>query len=252
MVYVMTEEHKRKLRESNIGKKHNMSKENREKLSRLKKGKKLSKEVREAISKGHKKFYAVEENKKRLCEWLKGHSCTEETKRKIGEGNKGKVYSKESKEKISNSLKEYLKSESKEHLEERIRRSNSTKRSNNTFNSSKPEEDVHELLRKRYLNVHRQYSSELYPFACDFYIDELDLYIECHFGWMHGGKPFESIEDELYIKWKERSIAKPIYKQAIYTWTDLDVRKLNCFKENGLNYKIFYTFEEFMEWYNKE
>lgn len=40
-------------------------------------------------------------------------------------------------------------------------------------------------------NVKRQYKSELYPFACDFYIQNLDLYIECNFHWTHGGHKFD-------------------------------------------------------------
>jgi len=35
----------------------------------------------------------------------------------------------------------------------------------------------------------------------------------------------------------------------IYTWTDLDVRKLETFKKNNLNYKIFYTEKEFNKWF---
>lgn len=251
MSYKMTDEHRRKLREANKGKKHNMSLEAREKLSKLHKGKPLSDEIKKAISDGHKRYYADEDNKKRLCEWLKGHVCTEETKHKISESNRGKVYNEESRNKISNSVKAYLQTETEQHLQERIKKSNNTKRTNHTFNTSKPEEIVFELLQNKFNGIHRQYSSDLYRFACDFYIDELDLYIECHFGWMHGGKPFSGIDDELYMKWKERSEVKPIYKQAIYTWTDLDVRKLKTFKDNKLNYKIFYTFEEFIEWYNR-
>lgn len=252
MAYKMTEEHKRKLREANLGKKHNISSENRKKLSELKKGKQLSKETRKAISEGHKKFYSDEENKKRLCEWLKGHKCSEETKRKISESRKDVRYTQGSKEKISESLKEYFKTEDEEHLKRRLEKAIYTKRTNNTFNTSKPEENAHKLLKEKYPKVCRQYSSEVYPFACDFYIMELDLYIECHFGWMHGGKPFDSEEDVLYIKWKQKSMEKPIYKQALYTWTDLDVRKLKTFRKNKLNYKIFYTFEEFINWYNEK
>lgn len=248
MAYKMTEEHKRKLREANLGKKHNISPENRKKLSELKKGKRLSKEIRKAISDGHKRFYNNEENKKKLCEWLKGHRCSEETKRKISESRKDVRYTQESREKISGSLKEYFKTEDEEHLKKRLEKSVETKRMNNSFNSSKPEEDAYELIKEKYPDTHRQYSSDVYPFACDFYIKELDLYIECHFGWMHGGKPFNNEEDELYVKWKQRSIDKPIYKQALYTWTELDVRKLKAFEENKLNYRIFYTFKEFEEW----
>lgn len=35
----------------------------------------------------------------------------------------------------------------------------------------------------------------------------------------------------------------------IYTWTDLDPRKLQTFKQNNLNYKIFYNLDEFLDWF---
>ena len=41
------------------------------------------------------------------------------------------------------------------------------------------------------------------------------------------------------------------YDKIIYTWTDLDVRKLECFKDNNLNYKIFYSLNELKEWIEK-
>ena len=41
-------------------------------------------------------------------------------------------------------------------------------------------------------------------------------------------------------EWIEKSKNSNYYKNAIYTWTDLDVRKLNTFKSNNLNYEIIY------------
>ena len=38
-----------------------------------------------------------------------------------------------------------------------------------------------------------------YPFACDFYISSLDLFIECNYHWTHGGKPYEGTEDDKQI-----------------------------------------------------
>lgn len=39
-------------------------------------------------------------------------------------------------------------------------------------------------------NVCPQYTSERYPFLCDFYIKPLDLYIELNLYWTHGGHFF--------------------------------------------------------------
>jgi len=129
-----------------------------------------------------------------------------------------------------------------------------TQKRNHTFNSSKLEKHAYKMLQQKFKEVIFQYKSEKYPFKCDFYIPEKDLYIECHFGFFHNGKPFDKnniehlkeLEDiKLHANKFKRNNK---YKQLIYTWTDLDVRKLECFKKNNLNYKIFYTLDELKDW----
>lgn len=145
----------------------------------------------------------------------------------------------------------------KESIKLRQEKAYKTKKENGTFNISKQEDKVAQLLLKKFPNVIRQYRNELYPYDCDFYIPEQDLYIETNFFWTHGihNKKVlgafnkENLEHIAVLeKWKQKNTF--FYKQAIYTWTDLDVRKLECFKQNKLNYKIFYTMEEFNNWYN--
>ena len=65
-----------------------------------------------------------------------------------------------------------------------------SKRKNHSFNISKPEVESFNLLKEKYPDVINQYKDERYPFACDFYIPSLDLYIECNYHWTHGGHPF--------------------------------------------------------------
>jgi hypothetical protein len=145
----------------------------------------------------------------------------------------------------------------KESIKLRQEKAYRTKKENGTFNVSKQEDKVSQLLLKKFPNVIRQYRNELYPYDCDFYIPEQDLYIETNFFWTHGihNKKVlgafnkENLEHIAVLeKWKQKNTF--FYKQAIYTWTDLDVRKLECFKKNNLNYKIFYTMEEFNNWYS--
>jgi hypothetical protein len=98
-------------------------------------------------------------------------------------------------------------------------------------------------------DIERQYKSKLYPFACDFYIKSLDLYIEYNGNWTHGKESFDkdNLEHQSIVEaWKSKSTK--FYKNAIYTWTDLDVRKLETFKKNNLNYKIFWNLEEVEDW----
>ena len=130
---------------------------------------------------------------------------------------------------------------------------NNTKRKNKTFNKSIPEDICYIKLKEKYNNVIRQYSSEKYPFACDFYIPPIDLYIECNFMWTHGLHPYNENDNDDIEKlnsWKEKSKTSDFYKNAIYTWTDLDIRKQKIAKENKLNYKVFYNINEFYNWYN--
>lgn len=47
------------------------------------------------------------------------------------------------------------------------------------------------MLKEKFNNVKRNYKSELYPFHCDFYIPEKDLYIEYQGHPGHGNEPFD-------------------------------------------------------------
>lgn len=141
----------------------------------------------------------------------------------------------------------------KEHQEEIQSKIYSTKKRNNTFTTSEPEEKVYQLLLTKFSkeDIERQYKSKNYPYACDFYIKSLDLYIEYNGTWTHGPELFNKDNPE-HIKILEfyKSKNTKFYKSAIYTWTDLDVRKLNTFKDNNLNYKIFWNIDEVKNWIN--
>lgn len=131
-----------------------------------------------------------------------------------------------------------------------------TKRKNNSFHTSKPENKLYEILCDKFGtdNIIRQYKSNLYPFVCDFYIKNLDLYIEYNGNWTHGKHPFnENDPDDLNkVKfWKDKSIElnikgkqKRYYNAAIYVWTNLDVRKRNIAKQNNLNFVEIWNLNE--------
>jgi len=128
---------------------------------------------------------------------------------------------------------------------------NKTLKNNNSYNKSSEEDQSYKLLKEKYPDIIRQYRSELYPFNCDFYIPSLNLYIECNYHWTHGGKLYEgTIEDNKLLQhWKDQNTK--YYNNAIYTWTNLDIRKFNIMKENNLNYIIFYKLNELINWLNK-
>lgn len=131
------------------------------------------------------------------------------------------------------------------YVENYINKANATKRKNNTFNTSKQEEHYYSTLCKRYSvsDVLRNYIDPRYPYKCDFYIKSEDLFIELNAHWTHGGKPYDPKDKECQEqlgKWKEKAKTSKFYENAIKTWTERDVKKLQIAKENNLNYKVIY------------
>lgn len=98
------------------------------------------------------------------------------------------------------------------------------------------------------LNVsfYHNYKSNLYPYKCDFYIPEKDLYIEINGFWTHQSHFYNSNdENDLKIKvdWETRSKNNEFFKKALYIWTINDIDKLNYAKNNNLNYVILWNKE---------
>ena len=126
-----------------------------------------------------------------------------------------------------------------------------TKKNNKSYSKSKQEDKVFELLIQKYPNTIRQYKSNLYPFPCDFYIPELNLYIEYNGFYMHGKEPYigSSEQQEIIKIWESKNSSQ--YLNAIQTWTIRDPLKRQTAKDNKLNYLEFFNMKEFMEWYNQ-
>ena len=160
----------------------------------------------------------------------------------------------EHKEKISIATKKAMSTEKvKANIETGKIKSIETKTKNNSFNASLPEEKIYTLLKAKFNNVKRQYISDKYPFACDFYIPDLDLYIEYQGIWTHGNKPYNELDQEcidLVNKWKQKSTTK-FYKNAIKVYTVSDPLKRKVAKDNNLNRIEFFNINEFHDWYNK-
>ena len=129
-------------------------------------------------------------------------------------------------------------------------KSNETKRRNNSFKKSEKEAQCKKLLESKFNDVKTQYSSDKYPFNCDFYIVSSDLYIECNFHWTHGKHKFDenNIKDIQTLElWKSKGTK--YFNNAINTWTKRDISKFYYAEINNLNYLAFYSFEDFMKWY---
>ena len=116
---------------------------------------------------------------------------------------------------------------------------------NHSFNTSKPEEELYLYIKEKFPSVKRQYKDKLrYPYNCDFYIPELDYFIELQGYYTHNTHPYNpnSISDQVLVeRYKERYGSKC---QAITIWTLKDPEKRDCAKRNHLNFKEIWNLEE--------
>ena len=132
-----------------------------------------------------------------------------------------------------------------------VNKNYNTRKGNNSFNISKQEDELYNLLLTEFTDVIRQYKDNRYPYSCDFYIPCLDLFIEFNGNWTHGPKPFDETDNDcisILNEWKSKSDSK-YYQNAIHNWTILDVNKRKIAKENNLNYLEFFTKEDFDAWF---
>lgn len=156
----------------------------------------------------------------------------------------------------SKQYKQTMSSKTEEQLKDIQNKIYETKKKNNTLNISKPEKYYENILKEKYSdNLVCQYKSQKYPFACDFYIKHLDLYIDLNFHWTHGKHLFNinNVKDqEILMLWQQRSLKSKFYQNAIYTWTDLDVRKDKITTQNNINRLVFYNENEFNSWLKED
>lgn len=119
-----------------------------------------------------------------------------------------------------------------------------TKRKNKSWSRSNPEQRFHDRILKIFPNTMREYRSEEYPHNCDFYIPDINLYIELNLHWTHGKKPYLGTEEDRKKVELWKSKHTKYYDNAIYVWTNLDVRKRNIAKEKNLFWIEFFFWEE--------
>lgn len=137
-----------------------------------------------------------------------------------------------------------------------------TMKKNGTLGGSRSKQEIKcfELLKTKFPDaVHSYRDEKRYPFSCDMYVPSKDLFIECHFGFAHGGEPFnlnnsKHLQEVNKCKIKQNEIRfdgkkKRSYAEKIKVWTESDPLKLETFIDNKLNFKIFYTEKEFLKWF---
>lgn len=168
--------------------------------------------------------------------------------------NKG--LTKESDERVAKSAEKYKISRPKGYhydektKQQKLQKERETKLKNNSFNTSKIEHIIHNILLGMFgeEDVEHNYNKDLrYPWKCDFYIKSEDLFIEVNYSWMHGGHPFNpNNEEDLKILniWKSKMKDHQQYKSAINCWTINDIEKINTAKKNKLKYIMIYNKED--------
>ena len=132
--------------------------------------------------------------------------------------------------------------------EDILRKIYQTKRRNNSFHISRPENRIYTMLLEIFPRVIRQYKSERYPWNCDFYVPEKDLFVECNFHWTHGFGPYDpnnqAHQEKIQI-WRAKK--SKYYNNAVCTWTVRDIEKRELGK--NLNWLEFFSEQEFMNWF---
>ena len=111
---------------------------------------------------------------------------------------------------------------------------------------TKLEDRYLDRLKKVYPDIIQHYTSEKYPFECDFYIPSKDLYIELNVFYLHGGHFFDEKNPEDINKlndWKSRDI-------DITVWTVKDLIKRDFAIRNKLNYVVLWSEKELNDFIN--
>lgn len=108
-----------------------------------------------------------------------------------------------------------------------------SKRQNCTLNTSSVEEHV-----KGFDDFESQYNNDSrYPYLCDFYDKDRDLFIEVNASWTHGYHWYDAENDvDTCKKWKVKSKKSEYYANALEVFTKRDVEKRETARVNSLNY----------------
>ena len=131
-----------------------------------------------------------------------------------------------------------------------MKKKHDTKKSNGWCRSKSEEYLDAKIIHQHKRNTKTPY----YPWKVDFYVFDLDLYIEINAYWMHGGHWFDenNSEDQATLqKWINRNTEQDRY--AIKIWTKSDLEKRDFAIKNNLNYVVLWNMnqiEQFIQDYN--
>lgn len=111
-----------------------------------------------------------------------------------------------------------------------------------TFGTSQPEEALYARLVAVFGadDVFRQFYSDVYPFACDFYVKSRSMYIELNGFVTHGKHWFGASDSDKSRLEACHAMGKPVCGYNDDTWTISDAKKRETAKRNNLNYVVFW------------
>lgn len=138
----------------------------------------------------------------------------------------------------------------KNRSEESRAREYETRKRNNSFNTSKPEQLFKAYLVEKYGEddvVYQYRTDSRYPYHCDFYIRSLDTFIELNLYWGHGGRPYDPEDSECQKKlerWRMKAKTSAAYENAIQTWTVRDPEKVLTAQQNNIHLIVIYDINE--------
>ena len=119
-------------------------------------------------------------------------------------------------------------------------------------NHSSLEDFLEEFFIKNNIIYEVQYNKDpRYPYFCDFYLPDKDIFIEINGYWTHGGHWFDKNNKndlQLLAKWKKKN--SPQYKTAINVWTKLDVNKRQTALKNKINYIVLWNKQDIINFIN--
>jgi hypothetical protein len=166
---------------------------------------------------------------------------------------------------INLKIREYWQNVPEEVKRKRVQKNHDTKKQNGTlgmgketliinnvsYKCSKVEKQIYFKLKEKYPRIEFQKHVKGYG-TCDFYIPELDLYLECQAIWTHGPEPY-NLNNPEHIKLLREWQSKPqtrissggeevlsYYTIAIKQWTILDPKRRNWMKEHGYNFLEYF------------
>lgn len=110
-------------------------------------------------------------------------------------------------------------------------------------NPSKIEQYFIDICNLNNINYIREYYSDQYPYSCDFYIKDSNLYIELHCSSFHNYHFYgEFITDNKYKQeLEEKSKLSKWYKTKLDVWTKADIEKRDYAIKQNLNYIILWN-----------